>query len=197
MLHIILMGLVTAQCVCGQGTLLVDQASSLGPPSESDLFSIQSASPLGQSFTPSLSAIDYIQLGMGVGNRDGLGAAVYVNLMSTSFTGPIIGSTTPVVMPYGYGFQATTFYFPASVSVTPGTQYYFRIIVQSGGTWNTGPAGPYNYAGGTGYGLGVAVPNEDLWFQEGIVVPEPSAAWFALLGGGALVYARHKRRVTS
>ena len=158
---------------------------------------IQNDSPMGQSFSPSFSSVDFIQLGMGDGKADGLGATIYLNLRGGSFTGPILGSTTPVSMPDYYGFQATTFYFPASVSVTPSTQYFFEIVVQSGGTWVTGPSGFYKYAGGTEFNQGVADPLNDLWFQEGIVVPEPSAAWLALLGGGALVYARRKRRVSS
>jgi hypothetical protein len=53
--------------------------------------------------------------------------------------------------------------------------------------------GPNTYPGGTIFGLGRANPVEDLWFREGIVVPEPSAAQMIFLAGVGVAGLRRIR----
>ena len=69
--------------------------------------------------------------------------------------------------------------------MTSGTTVFFDVVVDSGDPWGI-VAYPYNYPGGTGYANGVADPN-DLWFREGIVVPEPGTCLMLFAGFGALI----------
>jgi len=171
----------------GQGTVVFDQQSSTNEtPLPGVGGAIQDAiPPWGQSFTPSLPSIGFIRLLFDDGNaNDGLGATVYVNIRSGSISGAIIGSTDPVAMPNNFAGTAT-FLLPSAVTLTPGTAYYFEPepVQQSGGTWNI-VAGPYNYPGGIVFSGGFPATGSDLWFREGIIVPEPSSAALMLLAAG-------------
>jgi len=174
--------------VHGQGTLIVDQqATNYVEANEGSL-----SQPLGQSFTPALSSVGFVTLFIDV--DPSAEATIYVNLRSTSITGTILGSTTPVFFPNSFGdYDYPIFYFPTAISVTPGVQYFLQPIVQSGDTF--GIFDFYgSYVGGNLIAGGVVIPNHELWFQEGIVAaPEPSSAWLAILGGGVLFYARRRK----
>jgi hypothetical protein len=177
----------------GQGTIVVDQQdlAAMGTGT------IQGNEPLGQSFTPSLSSVGFIQVDLFDGNPgNNLGATVAVNLMSGSITGTILGTST-VTLPDGFNGDVGAnpppfgpiFYFATPVAVTPGTTYYFDINVLSGDTWLVG-TGPGGYAGGMGFSKGVGGSGFNLGFEEGNVVPEPSVAWLALAGGGTFLCFR-------
>ncbi len=188
---------LSAICAHGQGTFIYDQQDSTveGSFPIGSFHSLQSmTSPWGQSFTPSLSGVDFIRLELVDGTlADGLGAAVYLELASGSIAGPTIGATTSVAMPNGYSGPAT-FFFPTTEPLMPGVQYFFRPILQSGGTWNI-VEGPYQYSGGNQYNQGAIYPGGNLWFREGLyVVPEPSSVALLLLGGAALACLRRLRR---
>ena len=147
---------------------------------------------MGQSFTPSLSTIGFVRLRLyDINPGNSLGATLVVNLRSTSMGGPVLGTTT-VVLPDGYGYiGATNFLFATPVPVIPSTTYFFETLVQSGDSWGiltTEDA----YPNGSVYANGFPVSGNDLWFREGIVVPEPSSA--ALIGGAVLVASLLRRR---
>jgi hypothetical protein len=92
----------------GQGTLLVDQQSfDLATATTST-----SIAGIGQSFTPSLSVIDYVQFGVADLNP---GSLLFVNLRQNSMTGPIIGTTDTQPVTTGDPHVPTTFLFSASV----------------------------------------------------------------------------------
>jgi len=182
-----------------QGTFVYDQQSSTeSAPAESNA-RIPTDAPLGQSFTPSLTAVGFIRLDLyDVVNNNGKGAIVYVNMRADSITGTILGSSSPVSLPDGFGVNGggfTSFLFQNAVVVTPGTIYYFDIATQTGsdtlgvrrfllGT---------DYTGGTEF-LSGQPGGDDLWFREGIVVPEPSSISLLLLGSGAFFWIRKLRR---
>src|SRR5262245_20091934 len=76
--------------------------------------------PVGQSFIPSLSGIQFVSLQFGDANwGNGVGASVYVNLRSNSISGPILAATDIVLMPDGMGTGTnhgfTNFFFPSFV----------------------------------------------------------------------------------
>jgi PEP-CTERM motif len=189
----------------GQGNFIYDQQSSTNPASAAGGPIIQQiVSPYGQSFTPILSSIGFIQLGFFDANQgDGLGATVIVNLRSNAINGPIFASTTPVFMPDGFGIGSgsasiTNFFFTAGVVLAPGVTYYFQPVVQSGDSWGVSIA-EYNYSGGSVFVNGAPVFASDYWFREGIV-PEPSSSLLFLFGGGVLLYvrqAKNKKRFPS
>jgi hypothetical protein len=189
----------------GQGTFIYDQQSAIeGVIGESGGF-LQSSQPFGQSFTPSLSSINFMRLWLtDVYPGNGLGATVFINLRTISITGRILSSTIPVSMPDGFGVGSTldtlgyaNFFFPADVPLTPGVAYFFQPVVQSGGDlWVAGGSDRFNYVGGTMFVNGAPRPPGyyDLWFREGIVVPEPSSATLVLLGSGILFYVRRAKK---
>jgi len=173
-----------------QGTFLYDQQSSDESNGGSGANVIQNSQPIGQSFTPSLDGVAFVRLHLFDENRNnGLGATMYVNLHSGSIAGPIIGTTDPVTMPDNFGVPLSggfvTFFFPATVSIQPGTTYFFQPVVQSGDSW--GMIGDlFNYSGGDAYTAGVATSITDYWFREGVVVPEPSIFSLGMLGAAGL-----------
>ena len=186
--------LLTSSLGQGQGVLVLDQYSWLDETPFPGTGSVmQNADPLGQSFTPTLSSVDFVRFKFA--DADSLqanGATVHVDLLSGSITGTLLGSTAPVFMPDGFAGVAT-FLFPASQPLTPGTTYYFSVILHAGSDAWAIDSGGYNYPGGMSYWQGAAVGG-DLWFQEGIVVPEPSLVTLFLLGGAGLAAARSRHR---
>ena len=193
---LLLTGLSLTLGAVGQGTFIYDQQSASESSGGGGLAAIQSNQPLGQSFTPTNASIDFIRLFLADSASQGVGATLYINLRSDSITGPIMASTDPVFIPnlFGTAFGAagyTNFFFTTSVAVTPGTTYYFQPVIQSGDSCFI-IAYHYTYAGGTAFFNGTADPNNDLWFREGIVVPEPSSL-LLLIGSGVLFYVRHAK----
>jgi hypothetical protein len=180
----------------GQGTLIYDQSSATNPLAGGGGAPIQLDQPMGQSFTPTLSSVGFVQLNFN-DLSSGLGATVYLNLWSDSISnGTLLASTDPVFMPGGNYFHlVTNFMFSASVSVTPGTTYYLQPLIQSGDAstaLTVVDSVAFNYSGGTFYASGTPDPNgQDLWFREGIItVPEPTASLLILLGGGLFLFVR-------
>ena len=177
----------------GQGTFIYDQQSS----DESNIAGgvpIQTSQPLGQSFTPSLSAINFIRLYLGdLAPGNGLGATLLINLRTNSVIGPILGSTDPVFLADGIA-AVTNLFFATPVALLPGTIYYFQPAVLSGDGLGTAAYNAYNYPGGMEFRQGLPIPSNDLWFREGLYVPEPSAAALAVLG---VAWFSWRRRLTN
>jgi len=149
------------------------------------------AQPFGQSFTPSLSAVGFVNLVL-LGGFSGGGGTVYIDIRANSITGTILGTSQSVYVAQQTG-GIVTFNFDNAVSVTPGTIYYFQPIVSPGGSNVGAPDITFlGYPGGTSFYQGNATPNQDLEFQEGIYVPEPSTWALLLLGVGALCFLRRK-----
>lgn len=180
----------------GQGNFNYDQQSSTyeAPLAYGSGPTIQSALPsTGQSFTPALPAIDFIRLKFQDGDpADGLGATIYLNLRSTSITGPILATTDSVSMANGFSGVAN-FFFPNTIPLSAGTAYYFDLGLQSGGTWNADVEG-FSYAGGEAYSKGLPSPGSDYWFREGVIVPEPTSTALLLMGTAIFLYRRRAQR---
>jgi hypothetical protein len=99
-----------------------------------------------------------------------------------------------VALPAGYTTPPLNFLFSTPVSVIPGVIYYFDVLEQAGDNhWGIFSDASYHYPGGTIFLNGVANPSWDLWFREGIVVPEPSSALLLLAGVGALAVFRRAK----
>jgi hypothetical protein len=188
--------LLPTRVVC-QGVFVYDQQSADESSGGGAAVTIQSNQPLGQSFIPSLSAIGFIRLQLGDRNAgDGLGASVFVNLRTNSITGSVLAHTDPVFMPDGFGVGNgnrgyTNFLFSTPFDLATGATYFFEVVTQPGPSWAV-VGYNYGYSGGTAFLSGQADPLNDLWFREGVIVPEPSTACLALLGSVLLIHARKK-----
>jgi hypothetical protein len=184
---------MTCTSVRAQGTFLYDQQSSTNEalPAQQIGVIIQSLSPFGQSFTPSFASVGFIRVRL-LDNTpsNGLGATVHVNLRSDSITGTILGSTAPVDVPDG-SLGSVSFLFPEPIAVIPGTKYYFDLAI-SGDLWKA-DATEYNYAGGEAVMLGLGRAASDLWFREGVIVPEPSPAILLTTSFAVLAYFRRSK----
>jgi hypothetical protein len=194
-----LLQLTVALTVCsaqGQDTFIYDQSSATNPAAGGGGAPIQADQPMGQSFTPALSSIDFVQLNFTYGGfpSNQLGAAVFVNLWSGSISnGTLLSSTDPVFIPDGAFRLVTNLFFSASVALTPGDTYFLQPYLQSGDTrLGVIDSTSFNYPGGTFYFNGEPDPNnQDLWFREGIIAaPEPSSAVIILLGTVGLYFCR-------
>jgi hypothetical protein len=185
-LQIALLLLTTAaDLLYGQGTFMFDQQSSTDESLLPGSGGSMTLNPPAQSFTPALTSVGFIRLKFDDGSPfDSLGASIYVNLRANSVNGTILGSTALVTMRSGFA-GVTNLFFADPVAVTPGATYFFEPVQSAGGPWNI-EVGPYVYPGGIFYAGGNPAPGADLWFREGIIVPEPSSALLALLGAISL-----------
>jgi PEP-CTERM motif len=187
--------MVAALVSSGQGTIIYDQQSADENSGGGGFLKIQSYQPIGQSFTPANSSIGFVRLWLADLSLNGLGAMANVNLRSDSITGSVIASSDSVFIPDGFGLSSrgfVDFFFPTPVTVVPGSTYYFQPVVQSGDSALGVGEYHYLYLGGTAFFNGTANSTDDLWFREGIVVPEPSSLSL-LIGGGVLFYVGRKK----
>src|ERR1044071_2044247 len=177
----ILIGLFAAAVTKGQGFIYDQQSADENHYMEGGVGLGQQ--PLGQSFTPSLSAIGFIRTYLFGGSS----GTFIINLRSNSITGPILASSDPVSLT---ATGPVNFFFANPIVVTANSTYYFQPLIQNAvGGWGVFAA-QYNYANGTAFVDGFAVPNSDFWFREGIVVPEPQSWALLLVGFGLFFYAR-------
>src|ERR1043166_7898872 len=118
-----------------QAELVVDQAS--GTVEEPIVNALRvPESQIGQSFTPSLNGVGFVQFKSLATFPSGNNVTVTVNLRQGSYDGPIISSTDPVVIA---GFaDVGTFLFPNNIPVVPGQLYFFEPLLQSPGSMDFG-----------------------------------------------------------
>ena len=183
---------LTTADMFGQGFLVVDQASG----TTNELIQVFTPLPdirIAQSFTPSLSAVGFVQL-QTVVFAISSAETVVINLRQGAYNGPIVSSTDPVVLASG-PIQIATFYYPDNIPVTPGQLYFFEPVVLSAGSLDIGYKFPSSYPGGEAWNNGLpSGDTSDYWFREGIVVPEPRTVWFLLFGGGGFIWHWHVGR---
>jgi hypothetical protein len=175
----------------GQGSFIYDQQSSATDSYTENSYSpINQVQPMGQSFTPTLPNVGFVRLFLVNGVPVEPAPITFtLNIRANSINGQILGSSQVTLDP---AFAGTVdFLFNTPIAVTPGTTYYFQPVIQSD-LWSAGVLGN-TYPGGTIYSQGTAFPGTDLFFREGVLVPEPSALGL-IVTGGALALVRRKRK---
>lgn len=191
-LLIILFAFAT-NALCAQGTLVFDQESSNDETVFGGALPIQLYSSLGQSFTPSLTAVSFVQLRfLDIDPNNNSGATVVIKLRANSMNGAVIG-TSQLVMVDGFSGVAS-FLFGHQISVTPNSIYFIDASVLSGDTLGIITIGD-TYSGGSIFADGFPAIGNDLWFREGIVVPEPTSAALVILGVGLSAWCRSKKTI--
>jgi len=167
------------------------------------------AGPIGQGFTPALSALDFVELQINDQNPgDGQGALIAVRIRAGGIAGAVVGTSQTVAFAdqAPLPFQAperVRFSFTTPVALTPGATYVIEPFRAAPGGSDLGVFGTGfgidAYASGVSYFRGAVFDDRegapfDLWFSEGVAaVPEPSAA-LLLLAGLPLLWWRHARR---
>jgi len=180
--------ILTAGLSYGQGVLVFDQQSTNIV--EGSTPWSPSSQPMGQSFTPPFSAVNFVELRLFYSDAfNHAGATVQLNIRAASLTGPILGSTATVFIPYRF-LGATNFFFANPLTLSAGTTYYMQPVILSGGNVSSFVTDG-SYAGGTAFYQGASLPDFDLWFREGVVVPEPSSLSI-LACAAVLVFVRRK-----
>lgn len=144
-------------------------------------------SPMGQSFTPTLDSLNFIQIFPLNNFEPGL-ATLQLAVFPGIFSGPPLGLSEPIALPFGFE-GISTFIFPSPVSLVPGQLYSFEVSETGNKTVFLNESGFNNYSGGTAIVSGnpaTGPPGNDFWFVEGVqtvdALPEPSS--FTLLGLG-------------
>ncbi len=148
----------------------------------------------GQTFTPSLSSLDWVEVKLSSGQLD----TYQVGIRSNDLNGPILGASNVVSVPIADGNYVLHMDFSAPVALTPGNQYAIEVIPVS--LNDTGysvrlslsdlyPSGIY-YTSPTS-----SIATDDMWFREGVYVPEPSTFAMAITLLLALAVAICSRRL--
>src|SRR5947207_8941022 len=125
--------------------LLVDQASG----TVDELIQNSTTLPGNatvQSFTPSLSAVGFVQFQAYI-SAAGSEETVVINLRQGAYNGPILSSTDPVFL-INKITQTSTFSFAGNIPITPNQVYYFESVRLSAGNWAIGYKSPSAYARG-------------------------------------------------
>ena len=192
----LLLAVFVSSLFTAQGQIFVYDQESVTSDTElgASGYNIQTEQPIGQSFTPELSSVGFVRLYVQNGQEMPIpSATVYINLLADSITGPVLGQSELVTLPGGqFTDTPLNFFFANPVAVTPGVTYYLQPVAESNPAVAYVIASGYLYSGGTLFLNGEPNP-QDLWFREGIVVPEPSPSWLALLGSGVWFYLRNRK----
>lgn len=170
----------------------VDQASE-GLPFGGYGIDATTGNTIGQEFTPTFSALDVVEIGLGP--RDPSNFHLRVNIRAGSLDGPVVGTSLPAIV---QGAPPTIpvfhFDFASRVPLVPGNLYVIQPILDL----PSGPVGfpfldPAPYAGGRPFIHTQFRDDIDMIFRTGLTVPEPATA--SLFATCAIVLLRRRLAV--
>jgi hypothetical protein len=169
--------------------------------------------PFGQSFTPGLAAVDFVQLRLGEFDP-GTGGTFQVRIREGgAAAGAILGTSAALSLPigfgsfaddFGYGFpfggSLAQFDFATPVALNPGALYSIELVELTGDSFQMYGTQPGGYPGGTAI-TGTPLSSVDFFFREGIQdVPEPGTLGLSVFGVflvGLGVMRRRRERTRS
>ncbi len=187
------------------GLMLVDQQYGTATGNEEDSIFINP--PIGQSFTPTLTGIDFATFRV---TDFGSGAGSYDVEVHAGINGALLGTSAPTSLPAGFGGfgfagASVEFDFASTVALTPGSLYSL-IVVRTDSSSNFALLGNFlagTYAGGDAITNGTIQSDGDYFFSEGIssaaadvpeIVAGSAISALTLLGCGvAMLRGRRKR----
>jgi hypothetical protein len=147
----------------------------------------------GQEFTPSLNGLDFVDVLFlsQLGTNSGTGT-FQIAIHQGTITAPVLGLSGQRTFSSGTNGTDARFTFPTTVPLAPGSTYVLEVLEIAGNSqWGIEVPGSavvdgqtidMNYPGGQLIYGGVPQATEDMIFQEGIFVPEPSASFLLLSG---------------
>jgi hypothetical protein len=162
-------------------SLTIDQANT-GLPLGTIFQNVGVFSPIGESFTPSLTSLNFVSLL--TEEASGAPYTLEANIRSSSISGAVLETSDPIVIspPSPTTPVTALFIFSNPVPLVPGNLYVIQVVDLSG-QGLIGSSGINNYAGGTQILGGILQPDNDLWFREGIIsTPEPETLLFLGIG---------------
>ena len=149
----------------------------------------------GQTFTPTLSSLDAVEMNMtDFGGTNSIGATFQVVIHDGgAVSDPVLGTSLTASAPDGLVIDFVHFDFASSVPLTPGSLHTIEVFRLSGDDFRLNGLFPGFYGGGQMNGNSSA----DLYFRTGQHVPEPASALLIAVGGilfGARRQLRKRQR---
>jgi hypothetical protein len=163
------------------------------------------SAPVGQEFLPAAEKLDFVELRLSDASTALDSFEIFVNIRDTSIDGDILGTSELLMLedcfnqPEGPGCgigggtpAEVRLEFPATVSLAISSTYVLEIV-PGGGT--SGLAIGYSFSNpyplGRAIFSGIPESDNDLWFREGYIIPEP--ATLTLLGLVTVALTRDRR----
>jgi len=153
-----------------QSEMIIDQANEVLFQQYS--YNIDLLKPIGQEFTPTLHALDAIELFIDDANcsaTGSMGGSLKVVIHEGTIDGPIIGTSKVATFPSCF-YNVLRFEFPSFIPLTPGKKYVMEPVYVSGNTSTVyvdkGPTPLYQP--GSLVFQGALEAGMDMWFREGL-----------------------------
>src|SRR5205085_11212794 len=112
-------------------------------------------------------------------------------IRDASITGGVLATSRVITIGPQPPSGPTRFGFSSTLSLTPGSRYVLQLVGDGMG-WNIFHGSGAAYGGGNAI-IGGSPSDDDLWFREGVVVPEPAISWFIWLAAIVLITSRSMR----
>jgi hypothetical protein len=175
--HLILTANIRAQGV------IIDQHNDQANPRDLAYWTLGVMTPVGQEFVPTLNAMDFVDAAFTTreGGFDTITMQVLIH--ESTITGPVVGASAMDTFSASAFFGGVhRFEFPSTVPLVAGNMYVLDFVQQLpvGNFIGTDPS--MAYPGGQMIRGGAPFDGFDLWFREGVMVPEPSTSLLALVG---------------
>ena len=162
---------------------MIDQSNDFAPQS------VRNVSDIGQSFTPTLTGIDFATFYI-----TSLATLVTLRLYSEEgFSGTLLGTAGPFGLASTNPLAPTSYSFASTISLVPGQLYTLRLTATSG-VFASSYSSANPYIGGDIFDDAGSRPTFDLRFAEGINTVAEPGTWAMMVTGFGLLGSALQRR---